>query len=71
MLKYVKLISDFEAADMGQGLAFLNRYRKLSAQDAVTQEEVEYNYGRCFYQLGEWSSTDEIRFGGGEKEGGR
>lgn len=53
---------------MGQGLAFLSRYRKLSPQDAATQEEVEYNYGRCFYQLGEWSSTAEIRFGGTEEK---
>jgi hypothetical protein len=29
------------------------RYRKLSPQDAASQEEVEYNFGRAFHNLGE------------------
>jgi general transcription factor 3C polypeptide 3 (transcription factor C subunit 4) len=33
-------------------MALLTRYRKLSAKDETTQEEIEYNYGRAFHGLG-------------------
>ena len=35
-----------------QGLAFLTKYRQLSRKDELSQEEIEYNYGRSFYGLG-------------------
>ncbi|KAI0339047.1 TPR-like protein [Trametopsis cervina] len=35
---------------IAQGLAFLTRYRELRGEDAP--EEVEYNFGRVFHQLG-------------------
>ncbi|WOO80159.1 Transcription factor tau subunit sfc4 [Vanrija pseudolonga] len=44
--------SDNRNYQIAQGLAFLARYRKLSPQDVVSQEEVEYNYGRAFHGLG-------------------
>jgi len=40
-----------------QGFAFLTRYRKLSPQDPVSQEEVEYNFGRAFHGLGEYNNN--------------
>jgi general transcription factor 3C polypeptide 3 (transcription factor C subunit 4) len=36
-------------------MAFMTRYRKLSAKDVISQEEVEYNYGRAFHGIGESS----------------
>nr|XP_018265461.1 uncharacterized protein I303_01827 [Kwoniella dejecticola CBS 10117]OBR87619.1 hypothetical protein I303_01827 [Kwoniella dejecticola CBS 10117] len=44
--------SDNRNYQLAQGMAFLTRYRKLSSPDAVTQEEVEYNYGRSFHGIG-------------------
>jgi general transcription factor 3C polypeptide 3 (transcription factor C subunit 4) len=36
-----------------QGLAFLSRYRRLSAMDdPLVAEEVEYNFGRAFHGIG-------------------
>lgn len=40
-------------ADRRQGLAFLTKYRKLALREHVSEEEVEYNYGRSFHGLGE------------------
>ena len=36
-----------------QGLAFLTKYRKFSGKDQLSQEEVEFNYGRAFHGIGE------------------
>lgn len=33
-------------------MAFLTKYRKYSRKDEVSQEEVEYNYGRAFHGIG-------------------
>ncbi|KAK4685298.1 general transcription factor 3C polypeptide 3 (transcription factor C subunit 4), partial [Tremellales sp. Uapishka_1] len=44
--------ADNKHYQIAQGLAFLTRYRKLSAKDAKSQEEVEYNYGRSFHSIG-------------------
>jgi len=38
-----------------QGLAFLTKYRKYSRKDELSQEEVEFNYGRAFHGIGESS----------------
>ena len=35
-----------------QGMAFLSRYRELRGETAPCVEEVEYNFGRVFQQLG-------------------
>ncbi|TCD69113.1 transcription factor TFIIIC subunit tfc4 [Steccherinum ochraceum] len=35
-----------------QGLAFLSKYRSLRGEDSSQVEEVEYNFGRAFHQLG-------------------
>jgi len=35
-----------------QGMAFLSRYRTLRGGDAQELDEVEYNFGRAFQQLG-------------------
>jgi len=35
-----------------QGMAFLSRYRMLRDVDADGLEEVEFNFGRAFQQLG-------------------
>lgn len=37
-------------------MAFFTRYRKLRQADTVESDEVEYNFGRAFQQLGEPSS---------------
>ncbi|WWC86899.1 uncharacterized protein L201_001778 [Kwoniella dendrophila CBS 6074] len=44
--------SDNRNYQIAQGMAFLTRYRKLSSPDEITQEEVEYNYGRSFHGIG-------------------
>ncbi|WVQ98069.1 hypothetical protein IAU59_005191 [Kwoniella sp. CBS 9459] len=44
--------SDNRNYQIAQGLAFLTRYRKLSAQDPESLETVEYNYARSFHGLG-------------------
>lgn len=36
-----------------QGMAFLTRYRELRGETAEGLDEVEYNFGRVFHQLGE------------------
>ena len=38
-------------------MAFFTRYRKLRQADAVESDEVEYNFGRAFQQLGGPSSS--------------
>jgi general transcription factor 3C polypeptide 3 (transcription factor C subunit 4) len=38
-------------------MAFFTRYRKLRQADAVESDEVEYNFGRAFQQLGGLSSS--------------
>ncbi|THH16344.1 hypothetical protein EUX98_g9314 [Antrodiella citrinella] len=35
-----------------QGLAFLAKYRKIRGEDMEHLDEVEYNFGRAFHQLG-------------------
>lgn len=35
-----------------QGVAFLSRYRELRGDTAEGLDEVEYNFGRVFQQLG-------------------
>ena len=35
-----------------QGLAFLTKYRDLRGEDVDNADEVEYNFGRAFHQLG-------------------
>ncbi|KAH8103816.1 TPR-like protein [Cristinia sonorae] len=35
-----------------QGLAFLTKYRRLRGDDAQCMDEVEYNFGRAFHQIG-------------------
>ncbi|RPD58991.1 TPR-like protein [Lentinus tigrinus ALCF2SS1-7] len=35
-----------------QGMAFLTRYRELRGETAAGLDEVEYNFGRVFHQLG-------------------
>lgn len=45
--------SDNRNYQIAQALAFMARYRKLSPQDAQSQEQVEYNFGRAFHVLGE------------------
>ncbi|KAG6915765.1 hypothetical protein DXG01_009970 [Tephrocybe rancida] len=46
-------------ADLGlvmiQAMAFLSQYRKLRTQNPQGLEEVEYNFGRAFHQLGLYS----------------
>ncbi|GBE87286.1 hypothetical protein SCP_1005340 [Sparassis crispa] len=37
---------------IAQGMAFLTRYRTLRGCDAVGMDEVEFNFGRAFQQLG-------------------
>ena len=37
---------------MSQGFAFLSRYRTLRGGDANDVDEVDYNFGRAFQQLG-------------------
>ncbi|EMD31266.1 hypothetical protein CERSUDRAFT_145423 [Gelatoporia subvermispora B] len=37
---------------VAQGTAFLSQYRKLRGADDVDMDEVEYNFGRAFHQLG-------------------
>ncbi|KAI9443193.1 TPR-like protein [Lactarius indigo] len=37
---------------IAQALAFFTRYRKLRLADTVESDEVEYNFGRAFQQLG-------------------
>lgn len=37
-------------------MAFFTRYRKLRQADTVESDEVEYNFGRAFQQLGEPST---------------
>jgi hypothetical protein len=34
-------------------MAFLTRYRALRQVDEIESDEVEYNFGRAFQQLGE------------------
>jgi hypothetical protein len=34
-------------------MAFLTRYRTLRQVDVTESDEVEYNFGRAFHQLGE------------------
>ena len=34
-------------------MAFLTRYRSLRQADGTESDEVEYNFGRAFQQLGE------------------
>ena len=35
-----------------QSLAFMSQYRKIRAQDPHGAQEVEYNFGRLFHQIG-------------------
>lgn len=35
-----------------QTMAFLTKYRELRQLDSVGQDEVDYNFGRAFHQLG-------------------
>ncbi|EIW71252.1 hypothetical protein TREMEDRAFT_27203, partial [Tremella mesenterica DSM 1558] len=44
--------SDNRNFQMAQGLAFLTKYRELSLKDPISQEEVEYNFGRAFHGIG-------------------
>ncbi|WRT64759.1 uncharacterized protein IL334_001693 [Kwoniella shivajii] len=44
--------SDNRNYQIAQGMAFLTRYRKLSPCNPVSQEQVEYNYGRSFHGIG-------------------
>ncbi|OCF58798.1 hypothetical protein L486_03288 [Kwoniella mangroviensis CBS 10435] len=44
--------SDNRNYQLAQGMAFLTRYRKLSSPGPITQEQVEYNYGRSFHGIG-------------------
>lgn len=44
--------SDNRNYQIVQGMGFLTKYRKYSAKDKKSQEEVEYNYGRSFHGLG-------------------
>nr|XP_019047149.1 hypothetical protein I302_03756 [Kwoniella bestiolae CBS 10118]OCF26079.1 hypothetical protein I302_03756 [Kwoniella bestiolae CBS 10118] len=44
--------SDNRNYQLAQGMAFLTRYRKLSSPDPISQEQVEYNYGRSFHGIG-------------------
>jgi len=37
---------------IAQAMAFFTRYRKLRLADMVESDEVEYNFGRAFQQLG-------------------
>jgi len=37
---------------VAQGMAFLSQYRKLRGADAADLDEVEFNFGRAFQQLG-------------------
>lgn len=36
-----------------QSLAFLSRYRTLRGPGALEMDEVNFNFGRAFHQLGE------------------
>ena len=45
--------SDFGCAT--QGLAFLTQYRTLRGTDTSTLDEIEFNLGRAFHQLGTFS----------------
>jgi len=36
-----------------QSLAFMSQYRKIRAQDPHGAQEVEYNFGRLFHQIGQ------------------
>ena len=36
-----------------QGLAFMSQYRKIRARDSDSTQEVEYNFGRLFHQIGQ------------------
>ena len=38
-------------------MAFLTRYRALRQVDETESDEVEYNFGRAFQQLGEEASS--------------
>jgi general transcription factor 3C polypeptide 3 (transcription factor C subunit 4) len=39
-------------SDMFQGFAFFSRYRTLRGGDEHEVDEVDYNFGRAFQQLG-------------------
>lgn len=45
------LTPHFTTVTSSQGLAFLDRYRKLHPQGPES-DEVEYNFGACFHRLG-------------------
>ena len=36
-------------------MAFLTRYREMRSIDPGTDDEIEYNFGRVFHQLGQSS----------------
>ena len=38
-----------------QGLAFLSKYRTLRGKEVSGLDEIEYNFGRAFHQLGQLS----------------
>jgi general transcription factor 3C polypeptide 3 (transcription factor C subunit 4) len=39
-------------------MAFLTRYRALRQAEVAESDEVEYNFGRAFQQLGEQGLSD-------------
>jgi general transcription factor 3C polypeptide 3 (transcription factor C subunit 4) len=45
-----------------QGLAFMSQYRKFRSQDPDGAQEVEYNFGRLFHQIGKtfWFSGEAV-----------
>ena len=43
-------------------MAFLTRYRALRQVDETESDEVEYNFGRAFQQLGEKVSSAVVPF---------
>lgn len=44
-----------------QGVAFLSRYRGLRKDSSGATDEVEFNFGRVFQQLGESFSPHSVR----------
>ena len=44
-------------------MAFLTQYRKLRGTNPCGLGEVEFNFGRAFHQLGEYSFPDHVRHG--------
>lgn len=42
-----------------QAMAFLTKYRELRLSNSVGQDEIEYNFGRGFHQLGLFTIPSE------------